>query len=108
MFRRLALVLALAAAPALAEEASLRLSCRADNPGLLANPLAFSIDFAAKEAAETISGARYTLDAAGDMLVLRDRAGQAVFRIDRITGRFARVDKQLRMEGSCDKVERKF
>lgn len=102
----------LAAFPALAEESeTLRLVCRADNPGLLAQPLAFSVDLAAKDAVETLSGGQYGVTASRDGLSLWDKAGgpgQVVFRIDRVSGRFARVDKQIRLEGMCDKVERKF
>ncbi len=109
MIRRLALVAVLAATPVFAQQdGTLRLACRADNPALLAAPLAFAIDLAAKQASETTSGAQYAVEAGRDTLVLQDRAGQPVFRLDRITGRFARVDKQLRLEGACEKVERKF
>lgn len=102
----------LAAAPALAQDSeTLRLVCRADNPALLAEPLAFSMDLSAKEAVETISGAQFGVTAVRDSLSLWEKAsgpGQVVFRIDRVSGRFARVDKQIRLEGMCDKVERKL
>lgn len=110
--RRLALVsVLLLSAPALAEEGdTLRLSCRPDQAAMSA-PLAFSIDLATGAAIETTSGRRYGLAANGDSLALFDRAQgpqAVVWRIDRITGRFTRVDTQLRLEGLCDKVGRKF
>lgn len=112
MLRRLAALMLIVAAPALAEDADLlRLSCRADNPALLPEPLVFSIDLAAKEATETTSAAQFGVTNYRDGLGLWDKAsgpGQVVFRIDRVSGRFARVDKQIRLEGACDKVERKF
>lgn len=104
-------VILLAASPALAEDEPLRLVCRADNPALLAEPLAFSMDLAAKEATETTSGAQFGITAGRDSLSLWEKSsgpGQVVFRMDRVSGRFARVDKQIRLEGMCEKVERKF
>jgi hypothetical protein len=102
----------LAASPALAEESEmLRLVCRADNPALLAEPLAFSLDLGAKEATETLSGAQFGITTLRDGLNLWEKSAgpaQVVFRIDRVSGRFARVDKQIRLEGTCEKVERKF
>lgn len=111
--RRLVLAaLMLAAVPAYADESdSLRLVCRATNPALLAEPLAFSIDLAAGRAEETGSGERYGVTAYRDGLGLWEEQsgpGQVVFRIDRVTGRFARVDKQIRLDGVCEKVDRKF
>lgn len=109
--RRLALVLLLLAAPASADEADiLRLACRPDQPAM-SEPLAFSIDLAAKEAVETTGGRRYGVAGGGDSLALFDRAQgpmAVVWRIDRITGRFTRTDTQLRLEGVCDKVGRRF
>lgn len=105
-------LLMLAALPAWADEPeTLRLVCRADNPALLATPLSFTIDLAAKEAVEAASGAQYGVTAYRDGLGLWEAQagpGAVVFRIDRVAGRFARVDKQIRLEGACEKVERKF
>lgn len=114
MPRRLALLAALmlSTLPARADEAEmLRLLCRADNPALLAEPLGFSIDLAARQAVETGSGAQFGVTAYRDGLGLweaQSGPAQVVYRIDRLTGRFARVDKQIRLDGSCEKVERKF
>lgn len=114
MPRRLAVLAALmlSAMPAHAEEAeALRLLCRADNPALLAEPLGFSIDLAAKQAVETTSGAQFGVTAYRDGLGLweaQSGPGQVVYRIDRLSGRFARVDRQIRLDGACEKVERKF
>lgn len=114
MPRRLALLalLMLAALPAHAEETGvLRLVCRADNPALLAEPLGFSIDLGAKQATETGSGARYGVTPYRDGLGLWEAdagPGQVVYRIDRLKGRFARVDKQVRLDGSCEKMDSKF
>lgn len=107
-----AALLMLAALPALADEAEvLRLVCRADDPALLATPLSFSIDLTAKEAVEAGSGTTYGVTTYRDGLGLWESQtgpGAIVFRIDRVNGRFARVDKQVRLDGACDKVERKF
>ena len=109
--RRLVVSLLLLATPALAEDAeTLRLACRADQPAM-SGPLAFSIDFTAKDAVETTGGKRYGVAASRDSIALFDPAqGPAalVWRIDRVTGRFSRLDTQLRLEGVCDKVERRF
>lgn len=114
MPRRIAVaaVLSLFALPTAAAEADLlRLSCRADDPALLATPLSFSIDLAANQATETASGERFGVTAYRDGLGLWETAagpGAIVYRIDRIKGRFARVDKQIRLDGACEKVEPKF
>lgn len=118
MSRMLAVLMLLLAALMLAvpgawaeEPEILRLSCRADNPALLAEPLAFSIDLTAKEATETVSGAQFGVTAYRDGLGLWDKSvgpAQVVYRLDRVAGRFIRVDKQLRLEGMCEKMERKF
>lgn len=109
--RRLVLLSALIAVPASADEAeTLRLACRPDQPAM-SEPLGFFIDLAGGTATETTGGRRYGLAANGDSLALFDRSqgpGAVVWRIDRITGRFARVDTQLRLEGLCDKVGRRF
>lgn len=103
--RRLALLLL--ATPALAADPqTLRLACRPDQPAMGA-PLAFSIDLAAQAATETTGGKRFTVAERQDSLVLSD-GGTPMWRIDRLTGRFTRLDTQLRLEGVCDKVERKF
>lgn len=114
MPRRPAAILALlilASLPAHAEGAEpFGLLCRADNPALQAEPLAFSIDLATNQAVETGSGTRYGVTAYRDGLGLWEAAaglGQVVYRIDRVKGRFARVDRQPRVEGACEKVERK-
>lgn len=109
--RRLAALFALIVTPALAEESEiLRLACRADQPAM-SEPLAFSIDLAAKDAIETTSGKRFGVVGGRDSIALFDPAqgpAAAVWRIDRVTGRFRRVDTQLPLEGVCDKVERRF
>ncbi|MGE4279000.1 MAG: hypothetical protein AB7G62_05395 [Magnetospirillum sp.] len=101
----------LAALPAKAENAeTLRLVCTANDPAM-SPPLAFSIDLAAKDAVETTSGKHYAVTAYRDGLGLYDPAqgpAAVVFRIDRISGRFARVDTQLRWDGTCEKVEPKL
>ncbi|MCR6629729.1 MAG: hypothetical protein NVV74_06565 [Magnetospirillum sp.] len=89
----------------------LRLLCRADNPALLAAPLGFSIDLDGGRAVEVGSGGRYGVTAQDDGLELWQAGGDprsVVFRIDRLSGRFARLDKQLRLEGACEKTERRF
>ncbi|NFV78722.1 hypothetical protein [Magnetospirillum aberrantis] len=114
MSRRLFALAALslvAATPAAADDGPLRLSCRADNPALLPAPLAFSIDMAAAKATETGSGEEYGVTAYRDGFGLWDPAGgpgTVVYRIDRIHGRFMRVDKQIRVDGTCEKVEPKL
>jgi hypothetical protein len=109
--RRLAILATLLVSPAIAEEPdTLRLACRADQPAMSGN-LAFSIDFTAKAATETTSGKRLGVIAGHDSIALFDPAqgpNAVVWRIDRVTGRFSRVDTQLRLEGTCDKVERRF
>lgn len=105
--RRLAALFALIAAPAWAgEDEPLRLACRPDQPAMSA-PLAFSVDLAAGQATETTSGRRFTVAAGQDVITL-DSPNGGTWRIDRVTGRFARVDTQLRLEGVCDKVGRRF
>jgi hypothetical protein len=111
--RRLAFALLFVAAPALAQEDEgiIRLACRADNPALGADPMAFSIDTKTLEASETVSGKAYGVIKYRDGFGLYDPAvgrSQVIFRIDRVTGRMARIDKQIRLDGSCEKVERKF
>lgn len=105
--RLLPAALLLAALPAHAQEGEiLRLVCRADNPALLAQPLSFSIDLAVRQAVETGSGEQFGVTAYRDGLGLWEAAsgpGQVVYRIDRLTGRFARVDKQIRLDGACEK-----
>ena len=105
-FLSAALLCSLAAAPALAEESGpLRLLCRADNPALLAQPLAFSIDLATRQAREEASGTKYGVTAYRDGFGLWEQESgptALVFRIDRLTGRFARVDTQ-RLEGVCER-----
>lgn len=105
-------VLLATALPAAAQEAvPLRLVCRADNAALLPQPLTFSIDLAAARATETGSGEQFGVTAYRDGLGLweaQSGPGQVVYRIDRVKGRFARVDKQIRLDGSCEKVEPKF
>lgn len=118
MLRRPLLVAALmlatlpAAQVAQAEDGDvLRLSCRADNPGLLPQPLSFSIDLAARQAVETGSGEQFGVTAYRDGLGLWEAASgpsQVVYRIDRVSGRFARVDKQIRLDGACEKVAPKL
>ncbi len=101
----LAALLAACAAPAAAEDDVLRLSCQTTEGGQQA--FAFSIDFAAKDAVETLSGKRLTVSSTlRDHIVLSDGA-TPVFRIDRVTGTLV-VDRQLRLEGRCEKVDRKF
>lgn len=97
--------LMLMAAAAAAGEEPLRLACRTGGDGPQQS-FAFSIDLAAQEAVETRSGRRFAASARQDHIVLSD-GGMPVFRIDRITGAFT-VDRQLRVEGQCDRVERKF
>ncbi|MEW5728326.1 MAG: hypothetical protein AB1918_10915 [Pseudomonadota bacterium] len=100
-----AALLAACAAPAAAEEEVLRLACQTTEGGQQA--FAFSIDFAAKDAVETLSGKRLTVSSTlRDHIVLSD-GGTAVFRIARVPGTLV-VDRQLRLEGRCEKVERKF
>ncbi|MBF0325144.1 MAG: hypothetical protein HQL42_08720 [Alphaproteobacteria bacterium] len=115
MMRRLVIltIAVLTALPAVAQEeaATLRLACKADNPALEAGPFAFSIDEKRGEASETVSGKNYGVMSYRDGFGLYDpAAGRSalVFRIDRVSGRFARIDKQIKVEGSCEKVERKF
>jgi hypothetical protein len=107
-----ATLLCFATATALADEIdTIRLLCRADNKALAPQPLTFSIDTAAKEATETSSGTRFGVTAYRDGFGLWEPDGgptALVYRIDRITGRFTRIDKQLRLEGSCEKAEQKF
>lgn len=109
--RRLLALLPLISAPVLAQEADmLRLVCRPDQPAM-AEPLAFSIDLGAKDAVETITGRRFGVVPMRDGIALFDPAqgpAAVVWRIDRVTGRFTRVDTRLRLEGICDKVERRF
>lgn len=104
-------LLMLASLPAHAEDAGpLRLSCRADAPAGAAEPLAFSIDLATNQAVETGSGAHYGVTAYRDGLGLWEAAAgpsQVVYRIDRVKGRFARVDTQPRVDGACEKVDPK-
>lgn len=108
----LAALLTLAAAPAVADDDGvLRLSCRADNPALLPAPLAFSIDLAAAKATETGSGEQFGVTAYRDGFGLWDPAGgpgTVIYRIDRVHGRFIRVDKQIRVDGTCEKVAPKL
>jgi hypothetical protein len=106
-------IAALATFPALAQDdaATLRLACKAANPALNAGPFAFSIDEKRGEATETISGKTYGVITYRDGFGLYDPAGgrsALVFRIDRVSGAFARVDKQIKVEGACEKVERRF
>lgn len=106
----LALLLLIPIAAPAQEPEVLRLSCRPDQPAMSA-PLAFSIDLAAKDAAETTSGKRFGVVAIRDGIALFDPTqgpAAVVWRIDRVTGRFSRVDTQLPLEGMCDKVERRF
>lgn len=101
----LAAALVAAATPALAQDGQvLRLLCRPDQSAM-AQPLGFSIDFAAKDAVETTTGQRFALAGERDTLLL---TGPATFRIDRVSGRFIRTDTNLRLEGTCEKEERKF
>ncbi|MBI5162699.1 MAG: hypothetical protein HY985_02220 [Magnetospirillum sp.] len=106
---RIAIVAALISlsAPVLAAEAEvLRLSCRAEQGGEAS--YSFSIDTASGEAVETSGGRRYGVAAFRDGLALFDPnggRGAVVFRIDRIAGRFARVDSPLVMTGTCTKAE---
>lgn len=104
-------------APALAQDAAapanapIRLICNANDPGLLPQPLAFSIDLITHQASETTSGGRYGVTEYRDGLGLWEAdsgPGALVYRIDRISGRFARVDKQIRLDGQCERAERKF
>ena len=84
---------------------------RADNPALLPNPLSFSIDFSTGRATETNSGEEFGITPYRDGMGLWEAAtgpSAVVFRIDRLNGRFARVDKQVRLDGTCEKVDRKF
>lgn len=114
MPRRLfvAALLAAAAGPALAGEGNVqRMVCRADNPALLAEPLSLSIDLATRNAVEDGSGAQYGVTVYRDGLGLWDKAsgpGSVVYRIDRFTGRFVRVDKQVRLEGLCERAAPKL
>lgn len=105
------MLVTLAAMPAQAQTADiLRLACRATDPAM-SPPLSFSIDLAAKDAVETTGGKHYGVTTYRDGLGLYDPAqgpSSVVFRIDRISGRFARVDTQLRWDGTCDKVEPKL
>jgi len=105
------LLLTSAAIPAAAQPADiLRLACKANDPAM-SPPLSFSIDMAAKDAVETTSGKTYGVAAYRDGLGLYEPAqgpAAVVFRIDRVSGRFARVDTQLRWDGMCDKVEPKL
>lgn len=79
MRRRLALAALLLASPAWADDNEiLHLICRPDQPAMVPS-LAFSIDFAAKDAIETTSGQRFT-----------------------------RTDTNLKWEGGCEKGGRKF
>lgn len=100
-----------ATTPAAAQPADiLRLACKANDPAM-SPPLSFSIDLAAKDAVETTSGKTYGVVSYRDGLGLYEPTqGPAamVFRIDRVSGRFARVDTQLRWDGICDKVEPKL
>lgn len=109
--RRLLASLLLISAPVLAQDAEiLRLACRPDQPAM-SGPLAFSIDLGAKDAIETATGRRFGVVPTRDGIALFDPAqgpAAVVWRIDRVTGRFTRVDTQLRLEGICDKVERRF
>lgn len=113
MVRRFLLpALLLLSAPVLADDSQvLRLSCRADNPALLATPLNFSIDFSTGRASETGSGEEFGITPYRDGIGLWEAAtgpSAVVYRIDRVKGRFARVDKQIRLDGACEKVDRKF
>lgn len=119
MLRRRPLVAALMLAPlTLAplagradEGGTLRLICRADNPALLAQPLSFSIDLATRQAVEAGSGEQFGVTAYRDGLGLWEAASgpsQVVYRIDQLSGRFARVDKQIRLDGACEKVAPKL
>lgn len=113
MPRRLLLAtLMLAALPAHAQQGEpLRLTCRADAPALLAQPLSFSIDLAVRQAVEAGSGEKFGVTVYRDGLGLWEAAsgpGQIVYRIDRLSGRFARVDKQIRVDGACEKAAPKL
>lgn len=106
----LALALTLPAAAQAQNSDILRLSCRADDPAM-SPPLSFSIDLTAKDAVESTSGKPYGVTQYRDGLGLFDLSqgpAAVVYRIDRISGRFARVDVQLRWEGQCDKVTPKL
>ncbi len=109
-----AAVLSLAVSPTVAAAAGedvLRLVCQADNPSMLPAPLTFSIDLAAGRAVETGSGDQFGVTAYRDGLglwPLADGPSAVAFRIDRIKGRFARVDKQIRLDGTCERTEAKF
>ncbi|MBR9973376.1 hypothetical protein [Magnetospirillum sulfuroxidans] len=106
---RLALILAAAtfALPAQAQESEiLRLACRAADPAL-SPPLTFSINVTAKDAVEVASGTHYGVTVYRDGLGLFDPAqgpSATVYRIDRVSGRFARVDLPARWNGRCDPV----
>ncbi|MBI2241645.1 MAG: hypothetical protein HYU59_12680 [Magnetospirillum gryphiswaldense] len=106
-----ALLLLAVTMPAAAQQSDiLRLACKASDPAM-SPPLAFSIDLAAKDAVETTNGKHYGVTSYRDGLGLYDPAqgpATVVFRIDRVTGRFARVDTQLRWDGTCEKVEPKL
>ena len=110
-----AAVLSLAVSPNVAAAAAgedvLRLVCQADNASMLPAPLTFSIDLAAGRAVETGSGDQFGVTAYRDGLglwPLAEGPSAVAFRIDRIKGRFARVDKQIRLDGTCEKTDAKF
>lgn len=107
----LACVLAVCALPAYADDAEiLRLNCHATDPAM-SPPLSFSIDLTAKDAIETTTGTHYGVIAYRDGFGLFDPAigpTGVVYRIDRVSGRFARVDRQLRWDGQCEKASPKL
>lgn len=105
MTRFAAAVILFVAVPAVAGDEPLRLVCRTGGGGPQ-QVFAFSIDMAAKDAVETVTGGRFAVSGLRDHIVLSDGA-TPVFRIDRVTGAFV-VDRQLRMDGMCEEVERKF
>lgn len=104
----LAALLTLTALPAGAQDAgALRLTCRADDPARLAEPLNFTIDFRTRQAQETGSGDRFGVTVFRDGLGLWDAVagpGQARYRIDQMTGRFARMDPAGRLDGRCERA----
>lgn len=73
-------------------------------------PLVFVIDVTAKDAVETTSGTHYGVTPYRDGLGLFDPAqgpGATIYRMDRVNGRFARVDLPPRWGGTCDTLSPK-
>lgn len=101
--------LLLAAWPALAQqEERLRLACRADDPAMNHAPFTLSLDLAGKNGAWSLDGRPFSLEERADSLILKGEGGETILAVDRLSGRFQRLDKQIVLSGTCERTLRKF